>query len=411
MICTKPRRTLFAPFTFLALSSLVACGGGDTDPPDDPDAAAGPAFAIGTRVWDDTTTTSFFNVVGSLSAGTVVDTSQAIEVAGAAKLFSLGSLGWFAIGGGESPTISRYEVDADNQLVPRETISLQNYGVESLWDTIYVVSPTKAYYPDRDNRQLIIWNPTAMTISGSIDLAQTEREGYLSLYGYTPVIRGNQLLFTVGWFDWTTNDTVLAETGLVVIDTATDTVARFDVDDRCGGITTGIEVANGDVYFASSALAGAAHMLERLTTEPCALRLLADATAFDPTYRVQLDTLDTLADGAVAGEPVSGGGDRIFLRVFDEEAAELPAEPATWDVTGQVAWTWLAWDVGTDTAAAASSLPPSTADVVWFEVEGVTYGAQTTADYSSTTLIDLTAATPTPALTAPGFVHGVARVR
>lgn len=24
--------------------------------------------------------------------------------------------------------------------------------------------------------------------------------------------RGNQLLFTVGWFDWTTNDTVRAET-------------------------------------------------------------------------------------------------------------------------------------------------------------------------------------------------------
>jgi hypothetical protein len=131
-------------------------------------------------------------------------------------------------------------------------------------------------------------------------------------------------------------------------------------------------------------------------------------TTLDASYHVQLDTL---AAGALAGEPVSGGADRVFLRTFDESAAEIPPEPATWDVTGQVAWKWLAWDVGTNITTDVVSLPASTADVVWFEVEGKTYGAQTTADYSSTTLIDLTAATPTTALTAPGFIHGVARIR
>jgi hypothetical protein len=402
MIATKTRLSLLS--TLLA----VACGD-NTEPPDMmKEGETAPAFAVGTRVWDDSSATSYFNVVESLEAGTTVDTMRAIEAAGSAKLFSLGSLGWFAIGGGEAPTISRYEVDSNNELQRRETISLQNYGVKSLWETVYVISPTKAYYPDRDNGQLIVWNPTAMTITGAIDLPQTDRDGFLALYGYTPVLRGDQLLFTVGWFDWTTNDEVQAETGLVVIDTTTDTVARFDVDDRCGGITTGVEVANGDVYFASSALAAAAYKLGRLTSAPCVLRVRAGETAFDASYHVQLDTL---ASGALAGEPVSGGADRIFLRTFDEGAAQIPPEPATWDVTGLLAWRWLAWDVGANSTAEVTSLPASTADVVWFEVEGKTYGAQTTADYSSTTLIDLTAATPTTALTAPGFIHGVARIR
>jgi len=60
----------------------------------------------------------------------------------------------------------------------------------------------------------------------------------------------------------------------------------------------------------------------------------------------------------------------------------------------------------------ALALAPATADVLWFQVDGHVLGAQTAADYTETTLVDLTAAGgPTPALTAPGFLHGVARIR
>lgn len=400
-------------FCGVAAVLVVAACGDNIAPPDDgdddDDDEPVPAFAIGTRIWDDTTTTSYFNVVSSLDASTSVDLGQSIEVSGSAKLFSIGSLGWFAIGGGEAPTISRYELDDNDRLVPRETISLQAYGVSSLWDTMYVVSPTKAYYPDRENQQLIVWNPTEMTVSGSIDLPQTNRDGFLSLYGYAPIVRGNQLLFSVGWFDWTTTDSVRDETGLVVIDTTTDQVARFDVDTRCGGITSAVETSNGDVYLVSSALAGAAYKLGRMTTEPCALRIRAGEAVFDATYRVELDTLTA---GALAGEPIAGGGDQIFLRVFDEAAAMLPQEPATWDVTGQLAWQWWRWNIATNTATKIDALAASTADVLWFAVDDRVYGAQTTADYKMTTLIELTApGGPAPALTAPGFVHGVARIR
>jgi hypothetical protein len=46
------------------------------------------AFVLGTRVWDDTTTTSYFYVAPSLEEGTTVDASRALEVPGAAKLYA-----------------------------------------------------------------------------------------------------------------------------------------------------------------------------------------------------------------------------------------------------------------------------------------------------------------------------------
>jgi hypothetical protein len=370
----------------------------------------GPAFLVGTRRFGDQgAATSYFHVLPSLEQGTPVDETRALEVAGSAKLYGAFDLGWFAVGDGEAPTITRYTLDANGALKPGDAISLQAYGVESLWDTLYFVSPTKAYYPDRAGTQLIVWNPTAMEVTGSIPLPQTARAGFLALYGYTPVVRGNELLFSVGWFDWEATDSIVGETGLVVIDTTSDTVARFDVDSRCGGITQTVATSSGDAYLVSSALAGAGYRLGRQPTAPCALRIAAGANALDSSYLVRLGDLTA---GAPAGEPVQGGQGKIFLRVFDESLATVASDDNTWDLTGQLAWTWWRWDVASNAAAPVPELAPATADVLSFEVEGRVFGAQTTADYSETTLVELTAAGgPKTALTAPGFLHGVARIR
>jgi hypothetical protein len=248
-----------------------------------------------------------------------------------------------------------------------------------------------------------------MEITGTIPLPQTARAGFLALYGYTPIVRGTELLFSVGWFDWETNDTILGETGLVVIDTTTDAVVRFDVDARCGGITQTVVTPSGDAYLVSSALAGAGYRLGRLPTAPCALRVAAGADALDASYLVRLGDLTA---GALAGEPVPGGQGRIFLRVFDESLGTVASDANTWDLTGQLAWTWWRWDVAANMAARVAELQPATADVLSFEVEGRVFGAETTADYSETTLIELTAAGgPKRALTTPGFLHGMARIR
>jgi hypothetical protein len=399
-------RGLYGAAVGLVLA-LASCGedARDRDPRDDLDTA----FVLGTRVWDDQTTTSYFHVVPSLDEGARVDESQALEVAGAAKLYAAFDLGWFAVGDGEAPTIKRFTLDAVGRLEEKQSIRLQGYGVKSLWDTLYFVSETKAYYPDRDGTQLIVWDPTSMAITGSIPLPQTAREGFLANYGYAAIERGDKLLITVGWFDWVTNDTVLGETGLLVLDTTTDEVVRFDVDTRCGGVTQPVDDAQGNTLLVSSALAGVAHRLGRLATPPCALRIPAGQDRIDTEYVLELGSL---TKGALAGEPIPAGDGSVFLRSFDEKLATVTMPMATWELTGQAAWRWLRWDPAAGTASALASLPPSTSDVLWFRVDGKVLGTETKTDYSETTLIDLTAeGGPKRMMTVPGFLHGVARVR
>lgn len=374
-----------------------------------PGPAEGPAFVLGTRVWDDVTITSYFHVVGSLEAGTEIDESRAMEQAGAAKLVALSDIGWFGLHSGEEPLVTRYTLDDHNRLVQGESMSFLNYGVEGLWDTHYVVSATKAYYADRAGEQLIIWNPSEMRVLGTIPLPETEREGYLALYGYAPIVRGNSLLISVGWFDWEESDSVLGETGLVEIDTESDSVVGFEVDDRCGGVTQPITLPSGDTLLANSALAAVAHRLDRLPTTPCALRVRDGETAFDAEY---LGELDALTDFDIVGEPIPAGGSAVFLRAFDDSLADVVEDGFTYDTTAKVAWRWLRWDVATDEVETVSELEPATGDVVWFRTDGHVYGMQTTETYDKSTLVDLTAAGgPEPALVAPGFLHGVARVR
>ncbi|WP_437656497.1 hypothetical protein [Sorangium sp. So ce1182] len=393
----------------LLVGALVSAGCADEEQTARPGPVGEEAFVVATRVWDDTATNSYFHVVPSLEQGTVVDPSQAMEIPGSARLFAFADQGWFGVGDGESPTISHYTLDARDALVKGDAISLQPFGVQSLWQTNYLVSPTKAYHPDRAGEQLVVWNPTTMEVQGTIPLPDTSREGYLALYGYASIQRGKTLLFSVGWFDWTANDTILPETGLVAIDTETDTVVRFDVDDRCGGITESVEMASGDAYFVSSALAGAAHHLERLETEPCALRVLKDADSFDPDYVVRLGDL---TDGAIAGDPIPAGRDSLFLRALDEDLTTVGDETKSFEITGQKAWRWWRWDTATGEATLVAELAPSPANVSWFDVDGRIFTIDEKTDSIESTLIELTAeGGPKLGLTTPGYLHGVTKVR
>jgi len=373
---------------------------------------AGPAYIVSTRVFSPGVDerTSFLYVVDSLDATTKIEPSAGLEMPGSARLFADEETGWIAIGSGEDSTITRYSVGSNGLSPVGDPISLQSYGVNSHWsDDLYFISKTKLYYPDRINEQLLIIDPEAMRITGTIALPQTSREGFQANYSYEAIHRAGRLLFSVGWFDWN-NDKILGETGLVVIDTNTDQVVRVDVNDSCGGITTPVNLASGDTYLLSSALAAANHRLGRLAAKPCALRILANEDTFDPDYA---RPLADLVGGALAGEPVHAGGDALYFRVFDESSANVEDGQFSWDITGQPVWSWVRWDVSEDAAVVEKALAPSTADVVWFRADKRTFGMEW-ADQANTRtrLIELsTSEGPVERLTAPGFLQGLTRAR
>lgn len=397
-----PRKPRFFSLALSGLLTLAASCGDDNNSSGERGSAS---YVVSSRIFsgDGADVTSYLHLVSSLDSDTRVDLKDAIEIPGSAKVFALDDA-WLAVGSGDGVTITRYEVDEKTGLKKTgETIDLQPSGVQSLWETLYVASSSKVYYVDREGAQLVIINPKEMTVEGKIALPDTRREGFLALYSYSAVKRGDKLIFSVGWFDWD-NDKVLPETGLVVLDTKTDKVSRFDVDDRCGGITTPVTLDSGDTYYVSSALNAAANFVKRQAAKPCALRILAGKDEFDADYAVELSDI---TGSAVAGEPVPAGGDGLFLRVLDEDEVETKSGDASWDITGQTVWTWSKWEPGKDGKGKAKhvdALEPSTADVTFFEVGSRVFGSETTEDYSETTLIELTAeGGPKPALTVPGF--------
>lgn len=421
----KPRSRVLASSLVLASTLGTACSNthgptnsvdttktdrdAGTTPPGLTDAGKEPAFIVATRVWDDSSTRSYFQVVHSLARGTTVDSSQAIEVAGSARLFSFEGLGWFGLGGAEEPTITRFKLNDKNALVEDVTISLAQYGVGSLWPDMYFVSSEKVYYPDRDGQQLIIWNPSKMQVEGAIALPGSDREGYLANYGYSSVLRGTKLLFSIGWFDWQANDSIVGETGLVVIDTTTDTLERIDVDTRCAGITHSIDMPSGDTYFVSSALAAAAYKLNRLDVEPCALRVNKGEAEFDAEYAVRLSKV---TDGALAGDPIPGPGGKMFIRVLDEDVVSVEEGALTYEITSQPAWRWMLWDPVHDSLEPVAALPNSPANVSWFSSDGATFTIEEKSEPFESTLIELTAeGGPAMRLTVEGYLHGLARVQ
>jgi hypothetical protein len=401
------RRVLFVCAAFAA-----ACDDGPSGQPSGPDGGSTtePVSLVGTRVWtpDGEQVTSYVHEVAALSSQTELDLDRALELPGAVSLYAMEDVGWFAIGGGEDPTITRFERGEGGQMVERESISFQPYGVISLWQTMIWLSPTKAYYPDRDGAQIIVWNPSAMEITGVIDLGVARRPDALAYLGLTPVVRGTRVLLSVGWFDWSEADRILPETGLIVIDSEDDELVRFDVDSRCGGISEAIQLDSGDAYLVSSALAGAAFALERLDTPPCALRIPAGADAIDPE---ELVSLEELTGWRITGEPVPAGGSAIFLRALDPELANIEEGAFTYDVTAQLAWRWLRWDVDAGEVAEVDELEPAAADGYWFAVDDRVVATRATADYAETTLVDLTAdGGPAPLVTLPGFVFAITSV-
>lgn len=152
-------QSVFDHFDSIESSAEVEGGadaGSSESGADAPKDDADPLYMAATRIWDDTSITSYFHLVPKLEANVEVDPKQALDVAGSAKLYADRKLGWFALGNGESPTITRYTLGNNDQLVAGDAMSLLDCGVQNLWDSLCVVSKDKAYYPDSEGSQLII---------------------------------------------------------------------------------------------------------------------------------------------------------------------------------------------------------------------------------------------------------------
>jgi hypothetical protein len=290
-------------------------------------------------------------------------------------------------------------------------MSFADYGVLYMYasESVVFVNARKAYYIDLDQLQAISFDPTDMVITGTTSLAGAAREGFLTSFGQA-VVREDGIYFPGQWYTDPDLDRVPSGSMLIRLEPDTDTVT-ITSDPRCAGMYISMTTDAGDSYWFSDSYNTFARVgfgAERGVPD-CALRVRAGQTTFDPDW--QLD-VTTRVGGAPAVAIVEAGGSKAWLRVLDP-SVPLPPLPADYNAVNTTpAWQWYLLDVESDEPAVRNDdRPLSPVGGYGIYVDGRTFVSTENADYSASTLIELTPDGFIERATVRGVVDHIARAR
>lgn len=320
----------------------------------------GGGYALVTTVFQPDGETSLLGLVDDPSAPGMFDAAQAIELGGAAALFGTDGRNVFAVGSSDAAILTRYELMAGGQLVERGALSLQPYGISSAFkrpELVPMLSDDKAYWIDDSTLQVVVWNPSDMSVSGTFSLAAAERGGRLLEVGEA-VVRAGVVYVSASYRD--DADGEAGKAVALIIDTATDSLVEVATDGRCGGTLDIAPGPDGALYFASNSFSASLFALRRPADypAPCVLRIAAGERGFDAGYYVSM--LD-LADGRSAGQLVAGPEGRYYLLALHDELLDEPLGPDT-ELFGPYeasAWRW--WSVSLEAAGSGELVPDAPA--------------------------------------------------
>jgi hypothetical protein len=380
---------IYSPKKHLALVSLAAvlagaCEGGN-DSSDGPTGTEGdPVYVLTSNVWGTEGATGYLYTVSSLAKGDP-NLDRAIELSGGAWLTGREGAPYVYVSSGDGgPTITRWEVLENGDLVEGQTISFAHLGMTTgmRFATAPIVSETKAYLVDSQQHRIATWNPKEMTVGEVIQLDLEPRDG-LAPWIPSVVVRDDRLFVTVVWEkDWRYGDSA----GVIAIDTATDEVVGTSDDTRCEQLAVSSLASNGTAYYSPYAHAPAARLVlgSEYGTASCALRVVPPGAAVDEGWEVDLSAL---AGGRPAGEFILAS-DRVgFFRAFYND--EVGATAETWqDTLGVPAYRWWRWEIGTEMAEEVPG-QELTVEAAHYSVDGKTYIGNPNSDWSATTIVEL----------------------
>ncbi|MEM7435789.1 MAG: hypothetical protein AAF436_11600 [Myxococcota bacterium] len=386
---------------------LGACGGEDgtgvgAGSPD-PD---GPLYAVSVRI-PGTPVAAFVAIVDSLEAGTEVDLETALEIPNGGLAVGTEGTGVLYAVDGATPQLTRFEVSADGAFVPSDTLSTQEFSRSSnsaAAGNFVFISETKAYIIDTLSLVIVVWDPSLMEITGTIDLGEAQEDGLIALIGDQSVRRDNELVFALGYVS--VGSAFGPDSKLVFVDTETDSIRRIvDVND-CAQASSVLLDPGGDVYAAS----GAANVFNRLAGLSAGAECIVRVPA--GTYDIEdYALLSARTDGAPAGSLLPQSGTKAYTRVLDDSLIAAGASDIG-DFNQSQAWRWGLVDLaGDEPFELITSLDPKSGSTIPFRIDGETWGSQGEPMFASSRLVNLSSDQPRLGLEATGVIINVFRVR
>lgn len=397
---------------------LVACSGGDRVIITDGDtgipapAAASPPGLL-----------ALTNVANGDDWSTLVGTLRSLDDA-AAQLERVQEFPGFAdvhadpgrsrvyfVGSGESPTIQRFTLDGGTVTAGPE-LSFAAYGLSvapGSTETVFAPSGL-AYSVNYDNEVILVWDPEAMTIVKSVELTGLTKAGFSSVYPLSIQIRDGYLFFPVSFINF---DSVAVQplTVLGLLNLETDEVTLL-ADTRCSGIRSLFAGPDGALYGATDGFFATQWRLHGEGLEPCMLRVPAGQLAFDADY--ELDSRQLVDSGIVGDLSVSADGSRFFFSAFDEVASPIAADAVYAEVAAAPGWRVYEVPAPSVTSGQPTGAQPiaglslGARNGIRFNVSGRSWVGVPTADYSSSTLFDISTTGDTKP--GPSFPGSLGRV-
>jgi hypothetical protein len=307
-----------------------------------------------------------------------------------------------------APVLQRYQPGPGDRLAKTAELSFAGVGVAEIGSWyIYIVSDTKAYLFDPGGPRIVVWNPSTMALTGvQIDLAVLKRDTWspsLALEQTGPQRRGAELLIPLSWADQ--DGAFRFASGLLVLDTNTDTVVAVSEDERAGEAYVSIPAPNGDIYYFPSGASAAQHFFAESHRPTRVLRVKAGERAFDKDYALDLSALGS---GLAAAGAIPDGVGGFFFETADQ---------ALWDAranNGEAFYRLSHYSFNTQASRPLTNFPVWAGSTYWVLVDGkvvIPYWEDTPTGGKTTVYIVNGEADPTPLFSFDAEWYGFSRIR
>jgi hypothetical protein len=402
MICLKTLHRARGAACLAVLALGAACSGSDDD------RTAQGRFATTSVVFADTGNSTYLSLLRSLDAQEI-DYTGAREFPGWADVWlHEGKVFW---ADAEAPTLTRFAVDDQGALVEDGRLSFLNHGAKTaaFWTNMFV-SATKAYLFVIESREVVIWNPQTMEITGSFPITGIEDRGRLTLQvpstDRSSLVRGNRAYVPTHWANW--DDYALSEDSIVlVIDTTTDAVINT-LSVPCPNINVASRDDAGDIYLSNWVFSVASTLIHG-KARACAVRMKAGSDQIDPQWSL---TFADVTEGREAGALRFLGNGQALMSVFHHEKVEITPTTDPYALVEGANWRFWTIDVQSRKARPLDGIGWHSGGYYSTRIDGRNHLFVPTADYASTAALELASnGTVEPRWNALGWVTRLFRLR
>ncbi|MEM7135002.1 MAG: hypothetical protein AAF500_00405 [Myxococcota bacterium] len=397
----------------LVALGLGACGDASSDGTGgiggDPSSAE--VYAISSRLAFPGGSATYVSILSSLDpSDDELDLANAYEFPALSDMWSLD--GYVYVSSGESPTITRYRVTEGRELEEDIALSFANFGVPSTAFASNVIVDESRAFVANGPRELVVWDPSAMEITGTFALPELEsRDGLIPTYGdgdRGSVIHEGRLYQTVFWTDLRLAFRDAASAVLVFDLASQDLIAVIDAP--CPGLAYGTVGETGNVYFSPWYRGvGAALVLDVAAT--CTV-------VVDPDTLSVADVLPfaDLAGGREGSGMRHLGNGRFAFSAFDDDEVDLETAIADGDpftILDTASWRLWSYDADTGATEPLAAINRRGGAVYWFDIDGKPYALAPSSDYieSSVYALEEDGTTAKPLFTYSGWAVRLFRIR